>query len=52
MLDALNEPRHNRGMLDWWIRKWASTWRLGWVAMGGAVNAIENLRLVIVRLEV
>jgi hypothetical protein len=37
-------------MFDWWIRKWTSTWRFGWVAMRGAVNAIENLCLLIVRL--
>jgi hypothetical protein len=39
-------------MLDWWIRKWMSAWRFGWIPMSGAVNAIENLRLLIVRLEV
>jgi hypothetical protein len=39
-------------MFDWWIRERASAWRFGWVAMRGAVNAIENLCLLIVRLEV
>jgi hypothetical protein len=39
-------------MFDWWIRQRTSAWRFGWVAMSGAVNAIENLRLVIERLEV
>jgi hypothetical protein len=39
-------------MFDRWIRKRMRVRRFGWVAMNGAVNAIENLRLVIVRLEV
>jgi hypothetical protein len=39
-------------MCDWWIRKRTSAWRLGWIAMRGAVNTIENLRLLVVRLEV
>jgi hypothetical protein len=39
-------------MFDWWIRKRTSAGRFGWVAMRGAVNAIENLCLVIVRFEV